>query len=108
MKRNRPPLFERLKKGLEDGIRHANGEIVLKVTEVQIAKPPENFTPEEITQLRHRLKLSQAGFAKVLVVTNKTVQSWEQGQRTPSGSARRLMQLLQKPETLHNLVALPS
>lgn len=40
--RGRKPLFERLKSGLEEGIRHAKGEITLKTTIVDMpGRPPE-------------------------------------------------------------------
>ena len=37
--------------------------------------------------------MSQAVFARVLNVSTKTVQSWEQGQRKPSQAALRLIQV---------------
>ena len=39
------------------------------------------------------LRVSQAVFARLLNVSAKTVQSWEQGARQPSESARRLLQV---------------
>lgn len=37
--------------------------------------------------------MSRAIFARVLGVTSSTVEYWENGQRVPSGSARRLLTL---------------
>jgi hypothetical protein len=40
--KSRKPLFERLKTGLEEAIRHAKGEIALKTTTLEMPdRPPE-------------------------------------------------------------------
>lgn len=104
MKKDRPPLFERLERALEDGLRYARGEIDLKTTTVVIPDPPKPLTPEQIRTLRLRLRFSQSAFAKLLVVSPKTVQSWEQGNRTPTGSASRLLQLLESPDLVKSFV----
>jgi putative transcriptional regulator len=89
----RKPIFERLRQGLTEGIEHSRGELTLRAT-VLPNHPPE-FSPEELTALRARVEMSQAVFARVLSVSTKTVQSWEQGTRKPSPSSRRLIQLIQ-------------
>jgi transcriptional regulator with XRE-family HTH domain len=43
--------------------------------------------------LGEQAKMSQAVFAKVLYVSAKTVQSWEQGKRVPSQASRRRNQI---------------
>lgn len=85
------PFFERLKKGLEEGIAHAKGELKLKTVEVPEA-PPE-IDAETLVALREAAAMSQSLFAKILYVSTKTVQSWEQGVRSPSMSTRRLIQI---------------
>lgn len=37
--KRRKPLFERLKKGLEEGVAHAQGELILRTVEVSEALP---------------------------------------------------------------------
>ena len=44
-----------------------------------------------IKRIRARLKLSQAGFAKLLGVSVRTLQDWEQGRHEPRGSAISLL-----------------
>jgi putative transcriptional regulator len=80
----RKPVFERLKIGLEAGIRHANGEITLKTTIVEKPDAPPGVSAKELTKLRLEIQMSQAVFAQVLNVSTKTVQNWEQGHRKPS------------------------
>jgi putative transcriptional regulator len=52
---------------------------------------PRAFSPEEVKGVRAALGVSQPLFGQFLGVDVKTVRSWEQGQRVPSGMARRLM-----------------
>ena len=52
--------------------------------------------------------MSQSVFARVLNVSAKTVQSWEQGVRQPSESCRRLIQIFSlHPEMVCQTVGLP-
>jgi hypothetical protein len=43
----RKPLFERLKKGMEEVVRHARGGITLKTTVVEVPDLPPEIQPEE-------------------------------------------------------------
>ncbi len=88
---NREPLYERLRKGLGEGIAHAKGELKLKTIELPEA-PPE-IDAGTLVALREAAAMSQSVFAKILYVSTKTVQSWEQGVRVPSLSTRRLIQI---------------
>jgi len=49
---------------------------------------------KEVTALRDKAGMSQTVFARVLNVSTKMVQSWEQGQRKPSSAALRVLQVL--------------
>jgi putative transcriptional regulator len=91
--RDRKPLFERLRAGLEEGIRHAKGEITLTTTTLEMPDQPPKISAKEVTSLRLKSGMSQAVFARMLNVSAKTVQSWEQGQRRPSQAALRLIQV---------------
>ena len=51
--------------------------------------------------------MSQGVFARVLFVSPKTVQSWEQGLRVPSMAARRLIHVFtEHPEVVSKVVGL--
>lgn len=99
----RPRLFERLKKGIEEGIAHERSERTLRVTEVIVPDPPQEFTPDDVRRIRTRLNMSQPRFARLLQVSSKTVQSWEQGTRRPRQSSARLLQFIEHPEMLTTL-----
>jgi putative transcriptional regulator len=94
--KNRKPLFERLKTGLEEAILHTRGEITLKTTTLEMPDRPSNVRADELTKLRLESGMSQAVFAQVLNVSTKTVQSWEQGSRKPSWAALRLIQVFRQ------------
>jgi putative transcriptional regulator len=105
--KNRKPLFERLKTSLEEGIRHAQGEITLKTTTLEMPDPPPEVRADELARLRNENGMSQAVFAQVLNVSTKTVQSWEQGTRTPSHAALRLIQVFRhEPNRLFEIVGM--
>jgi putative transcriptional regulator len=103
----RKTLFERLKNGLEEGIRHAKGEITLKTTTIEMPDRPPEIDADELTMLRLKSGMSQAVFARILNVSTKTIQSWEQGQRKPSQAALRLIQVFRHdPSGLLELVGM--
>ena len=57
-------------------------------------------TPE-IVEARHKLGFSQSKFSKMLGISKRTLQDWEQGRRKPSASARSLLILAEKrPDVL--------
>ena len=103
----RKPFFERLKAGLQEGIAHARGELTLKT--VEVAEAPPEIDAMTLVALREAAEMSQAVFAKVLYVSPKTVQSWEQGVRVPSMAARRLIHIFtEEPGTVCKVVGLPA
>ena len=52
-------------------------------------------------QARARLGMSQSEFARLLGVSVRTLQEWEQGRREPSGAARTLLKIaLYSPQTV--------
>ena len=96
-KTKRKPLAERLEQGLREGIQFAKGEITLRTTE--IPPPPAGIVAKDVIALREKARMSQTVFARVLNVSTKTVQSWEQGQRKPSHAALRMLQIFRsKPQ----------
>lgn len=44
-----------------------------------------------VGKIRERCGLSQAQFSRLLGVSVRTLQEWEQGRRAPSGAARTLL-----------------
>ena len=48
---------------------------------------------ENAMQTRLKMKLSQSEFAKLLGVSERTLENWEQGRSKPSGAARSLLHI---------------
>ncbi|PKO41794.1 MAG: transcriptional regulator [Betaproteobacteria bacterium HGW-Betaproteobacteria-3] len=61
-------------------------------------------TPTDALQARTRMALSQSQFAKLLGVSVRTLQEWEQGRKKPTGAAQTLLRVaVRTPEALLNL-----
>jgi putative transcriptional regulator len=58
--------------------------------------PVEPLAPEQIKQIREATNVSQAVFAAVLNTSLSTVQKWEIGQKKPTGTALKLLHLVQE------------
>ena len=61
-----------------------------------VLKPSRTFevrTAGDVLKVRTRLGLSQARFASLLVISEDTVQNWEQGRRHPTGAAQVLLKV---------------
>lgn len=63
------------------------------VRTVEIRMEPGSWSSDDIRALRDGFSASQAVFARLLGVSVKTVQAWEQG-GTPPRMARRLLDLI--------------
>lgn len=66
------------------------------IRKVTLDLEPEEYNAEAVRRTRMKLSVSQAVFAQLLAVSVATVRSWEQGVRRPEGSARRLLDLINK------------
>ncbi|MBK7613446.1 MAG: DNA-binding transcriptional regulator [Burkholderiales bacterium] len=63
----------------------------------QLCLPPiAPLQPEEIKHIRETTRVSQAVFARLLNTSLSTVQKWEIGQKKPTGTALKLLHLVQK------------
>ena len=94
--------FNELELSLNQALTHARGEQGDYKEKKVLAPPsPKPRSSAHIVRLRHRLNCSQAVFARLLNVSTKTVQAWEQGTRKPSDAALKLLAVAEKyPETL--------
>ncbi len=99
----RSPLAERLRKGLAEGIEFAREDLSLAAAVVPTGR---SFSGEEVAAIRSRRHMSQAQFAKLLAVSVKTLQSWEQGARKPSKPTMRLLQIFDAPDEFRSVLSL--
>ena len=56
----------------------------------------KQLTANQIKRVRVKNKASQAVFAVYLNTSKSTVQKWEQGQKHPSGSSMKLLDLVER------------
>ncbi len=63
----------------------------------QLCLPPvEPLKPAQIKRIRESSHVSQAVFARLLNTSLSTVQKWEIGQKKPTGTALKLLHLVQQ------------
>ena len=77
---------------LLESVRQMKAGQAARVTEVKLTMAAE---------ARRHVGLSQAEFAKLLGVSLRTLQDWEQGRREPSGAAKTLLKIAaQNPDAV--------
>lgn len=84
-------LFEELTKSVKQAGAIARGE----------RKPARKhaYSATRLQAIREKAELSQAQFARLLNVSVRTLQNWEQDRREPTGPAKALLRIVeQEPE----------
>ncbi|GKS69662.1 transcriptional regulator [Nitrosomonas sp. PY1] len=80
------------------GLRKAGvlDQVTMREFDQLCLQPIEPLKPEQIKQIRETTRVSQAVFAAILNTSVSTVQKWEIGQKRPTGTALKLLHLVQK------------
>ena len=73
--------------------RDLAAELLESVRQMKAAKTQVVLSPA--IEARERTGLSQSQFARLLGVSVRTLQGWEQGRKQPSGAARTLLTIAQ-------------
>lgn len=76
--------------------RDIGAEILEGIRELKAGKTGRVVNLPEVAIIRAKTGLSQAHFARLLGVSVRTLQDWEQGRRAPSGAARTLLLIAHK------------
>lgn len=76
--------------------RDIGREILDGIRELKRGEQGRVTTIPSVASIREKTGLSQATFAKLLGVSVRTLQEWEQGRRAPSGAARTLLLIAAK------------
>jgi putative transcriptional regulator len=91
-----------------DAKRNIGEELLQAVRDIKAGKVGRvsSVKASPLAEARLKIGLSQSEFAKILGVSLRTLQEWEQGRRTPSGAAKSLITIaIKKPEVLKELLA---
>ena len=99
--------FESLVESLNQAIDYKKGN--KKLARVRVATKPdiepiEDFPKEKIKEIRYATNLPQKHFAELIGVTQRAVEAWESGTRKPTGSAKRLFQIIEKDPGVINYI----
>ncbi|MCL2876703.1 MAG: helix-turn-helix domain-containing protein [Betaproteobacteria bacterium] len=80
-------VFGHLMQSIRDAGRYMRGEDVPDVKEHRIETP-------DVKALRESASVSQAEFARLIGVSKRTLENWEQKRTVPSGPARALLKIV--------------
>jgi putative transcriptional regulator len=99
-------LFSELEQGLAEAKNHSAGKVTLRV--YHIDKPKKlSMKPAMIRSVRQHLNLSQSVFSRLLRVSKRTLEKWEQGETHPNEQAVTLLLMVKKhPDFLDKLASL--
>ncbi|AXJ08016.1 transcriptional regulator [Pseudomonas fluorescens] len=87
--------MEQFQQDLLDSVRQMKAGKAARVTEVPLSAAAE---------ARAKVGVSQSAFVKLIGVSLRTLQDWEQGRRQPTGAAQTLLRVAnQHPEALRDL-----
>jgi putative transcriptional regulator len=70
--------------------------LTMRRFDVLCLPPVAARTAEDVRRIRQQANVSQAVFAAVLNVGKATVCAWEQGSKSPSGPALKLLDLVER------------
>jgi len=93
--------FDSMMEGLTELLEYAKGDNtkgrtrVVEVKDLNV-KPLKAYDKDELKKIRINNNLTLKTFADCFGVSQKTVESWERGENSPSGASVRLFQLLEK------------
>ncbi|MGK4341636.1 DNA-binding transcriptional regulator [Ectopseudomonas oleovorans] len=88
-------LFTEMMQGVTEMAAHREGKITLRQYAVE-EKPAPEVTAQEIIDLRKRLHMSQAVFAKRIRTSPDTLRNWEQEKSKPNTQAALLIKLVKQ------------
>jgi putative transcriptional regulator len=71
-------------------------EILEGIREIKRGDYGRVINVPSVCAIRESTGLSQSQFARLLGVSVRTLQEWEQGRRAPSGAARTLLRIAEK------------
>ncbi len=87
-------FFDELMTGLNEAVAIEKGSLKGRKTVYEI-QPVKKYDKVQIKQIRTSVGMTQVLFANYMGVSTKTVEAWEKGINRPTGTACRLISLLE-------------
>ncbi len=87
-------FFEELMTGLNEAVEIEKGTLKGRKTIYEI-QPVKKYDNTQIKQIRTSVGMTQVLFADYMGVSAKTVEAWEKGTNHPTGTACRLISMLE-------------
>jgi len=87
-------FFDTLMTSLNEAVAIEREELKGRKTVYEI-QPVKKYDNTEIKQIRTSVGMTQLLFAKYMGVSSKTVEAWEKGTNHPTGTACRLISMLE-------------
>lgn len=87
-------FFEELMTGLNEAVDIEKGTLKGRKTVYEI-QPVKRYDNNQIKRIRISIGMTQVLFADYMGVSTKTVEAWEKGTNRPTGSACRLISMLE-------------
>ena len=87
-------FFDDLMTGLNEAVAIEKGELKGRKTVYEI-QPVKNYDNNQIREIRNSVGMTQVLFADYMGVSCKTVEAWEKGTNHPTGTACRLISMLE-------------
>ena len=87
-------VYEDIMSSLNELQAMAEGKKAGAVVHKRTVREVEDFTPEQIKELRASSGMTQKTFAACIGVSSKSIEAWEGGRSRPDGAARRLLGLM--------------
>lgn len=86
--------------------RNIGAEILEGIRQIKRGEIGRIMTIPSVVAIRGKTGLSQSEFARLIGVSVRTLQEWEQGRRAPSGPARTLLMMADRnPKALLDVAA---
>ena len=87
-------FYDDLMTGLNEAVAIERGELKGRKTVYEI-QPVKKYDNIQIKQIRTEVGMTQVLFANYMGVSCKTVEAWEAGTNHPSGSASRILSMME-------------
>ncbi len=88
-------IYESIVTGLTEAIEDVQSKEKKLKRRVVTIVPVKEYEADEIKAIRKSTGLSQKLFAGYMGVSDKTVEAWESGKNRPSGTASRLLTMME-------------